>query len=557
MSLIVGLDDFGEAVHSQLDFIDKSLFIKEIFDRKAINVSVIIRPRRFGKTFNLSMLHHFLAPEVNGLKTAEMFSGLKIAQAGGDYMKEQGKHPVITVSFKSIKFSGYTQARESFAKLMSQVYTQYYPILMEANLYPHEKNTLDRILNEQSTDADLMDSLTNLSAYLYRYYKVKPWLLIDEYDTPIQAAHLYGYYEPMINLMRGLFGSALKGNSNIHRAVITGILRIAKENLFSGVNNLDVFSILSPEYAQHFGFTQEEVDTVLSKHGLPHLSDEIKKWYNGYHIGDYQIYNPWSISNCISKAGAIKPYWVNTSDNLLIKQTLARAEVKVKEEFETILAGKPIEATVNESTVFADLDGDSESVWGLLLFSGYLTAIQSRRIGIKNQCLLIPPNQEVSWLYPDIIRSWFLEELGEENYDWLLKSLTEGDLDTFLVILQKFLRESISYFDVSGAEPEKFYHGLVLGLIISLSKTHEVHSNKESGFGRYDVVLIPKDLEKLGIILEFKVVKGNKTLPETAEEALAQINARHYEVELQQRGIRRILKIGLGFRGKEVSLASH
>lgn len=557
MSLILGLDDFGEAVQSRLNFIDKSLFIKEIFDRRSTHVPVIIRPRRFGKTFNLSMLHHFLAAEVNGLKTANLFSNLKISEAGDDYMREQGQYPVISITFKSLKDKNFVDAYEQLCFLIAEIYREHRYLLNSDKLSEEDKKDFSDILKREVSSKSLLEnSLKALTRLLYLHYGVKPWLLMDEYDTPIQSAWLYGYYDPMIELMRGLFGNALKGNPNIHRAVITGILRIAKENLFSGVNNLDVYSILAPEYGEHFGFTEGEVDLALKQAELTHLTAEIKSWYNGYHVGDYRMYNPWSIVNCVNKAGAIVPYWVNTSDNLLIRQTLARAEASVKEKLELILEGQPITALINENTVFSDLDGDGEAVWGLLLFAGYLTVIRSKQQGIKSECVLIPPNREVASLYPDIIASWFSGKMGEQQYHWLFKSLTEGDMDVFLEILQKFLRESLSYFDMSGAQPEKFYHGLVLGLMVGLSKTYRVQSNKESGFGRYDILLIPKDLQKLGLIIEFKVAKMDKTLQETAEAALAQINACQYETELQQQGVQRILKIGLGFRGKEVALAS-
>jgi len=557
MSLIVGLDDFGKACENGLNFIDKSLFIKELLDNDHIEAAVIIRPRRFGKTFNLSMLQHFLAPEVNGLKTQGMFNGLKIAEAGDLYMQEQGKYPVIFISFKSIKKQNFADSYAQLIELMSQTYRQHDYLLSSSKLKDYERKIIERIITKNAIEPSLLEnSLYELSNCLLKHHGMKPWLLIDEYDTPIQSAYLQGYYDEMIGLMRSLLGSALKGNPHIHRAVITGILRIAKENLFSGVNNLDVYSILSPEYAQHFGFTQEEVDAVLAKENLTGLSDEIKKWYNGYHIGKYQIYNPWSIANCINKQGAIKAYWVNTSDNLLIKQTMARADERVKMQFETILAGKPIKVLINENTIFADLDQDSEALWGLFLFSGYLTALENHRVDIKSECVLTPPNQEVACLYPDIISSWFLEGLGEKNYYWFLKSLTEGDLETFLEILQRFLRTSASYFDVKGTEPERFYHGLVMGLIVGLSGSYRIQSNQESGYGRYDVMLIPQDLQKIGLVIEFKVGKVNKPLQETAEEALAQITARHYDTELQHCGVERILKIGLGFRDKEVALAS-
>ncbi|MCE3239467.1 MAG: putative AAA-ATPase, partial [Gammaproteobacteria bacterium] len=334
MSLIIGQDNFGETVRQQLNFIDKSLFIKEIFDNKEIAVSVIVRPRRFGKTFNMSMLHHFLAAEVNGLKTKNMFDDLKIAQVGETYMKHQGQYPVVFISFKNVKHSNYASTYNGMAKLMSQTYSEHLELLSSQKLNHHQKEIFLSVIEERATQASLQSSLFDLTHALYLHYGVKPWVLIDEYDTPTQAGYLENYYKEIIELMRGLLGSVLKSNANIHRAVITGILRIAKENLFSGLNNVQVFSVLDKEYSEHFGFTEPEVDEALEKNNLYHLSTDIKAWYNGYHIGNTQIYNPWSIANCIFEKGMLQPYWLNTSDNTLIKQTIAHANGLLKIECE-------------------------------------------------------------------------------------------------------------------------------------------------------------------------------------------------------------------------------
>ena len=404
--------------------------------------------------------------------------------------------------------------------------------------------------------AVLENSLKELSRFLHLHHGVKPWLLIDEYDTPIQSAYFHGYYDEMIELMRGIFGSALKGNANINRAIITGILRISKESLFSGVNNLKVFSILNQEYAEHFGFTEAEVDEALKKSNLDGLSREIKDWYNGYHIGNSQIYNPWSIANCINGKGALGPYWVNTSSNDLIKSSMASASAVVKEKFELILAGKAITETIMENMVFADLKSNSDALWSLLLFSGYLTSVKTDLVDGEFRCALQTPNQEVATLYRSVIREWFNAPFGASEYRAFLENLTTGQLDKFLKKLKQFLKESSSFFDVKGQHPEKFYHGFVLGLIVSLADTHTVQSNKESGDGRYDVMLIPKDTTQLGLILEFKVVEEGDILIEVAEQALKQIDERNYETELRQKAIQKILKIGLAFRGKSVEMRS-
>lgn len=555
MELILGLDDFGEVVASKLELVDKSLFIKEILDRRAIHVTLITRPRRFGKTLNLSMLQHFLAAEVNGLKTAGMFDNLKIAQAGANYMGEQGKHPVIFVSYKSIKFATYDQARAGLQKLMSSLYAQHYTIFESKVLYTHERAIFERILNQEATDEDLMSALADLSGYLHRHHGHKPWLLIDEYDTPIQSAYMNGYYEPMLAMMRGIFGNALKGNPNLHRAVVTGILRIAKENLFSGLNNLDVYSVLNTEYSEHFGFMESEVDAVLKAANLSVQAKEIKAWYNGYRMGNVQVYNPWSIAKCVNSGGIMQPYWVNTSDNGLIKQVMAQASGIVKQQFQALLQGEIIEAPIDETMVFSDLSR-SGVLWSLFLYAGYLTPVEIRMYDGETLAGLRTPNQEVDSLYRMIIRQWFDFSPWQQQRGILLDSLVNGELTNFLKELQKFLLESMRYFDVKGTEPERFYHGFVMGLIVGLAETHEVHSNKESGYGRYDVMIIPKDKRQLGLVIEFKIADSAEELATTAQQALEQIASRGYVTQLQQQGVNKVLTLGLGFYGKQVALAT-
>lgn len=556
MPLIVGIDDFGEVMKQQLHFVDKSLFIKKVFDNKNTQVSVITRPRRFGKTFNLSMLCYFLAFKVNGLITKGLFDNLKIAQLGDAYMNEQGKYPVIFLTLKSIKHTQYQEAMEGFSQLISQLYGQHIELLSNSVLHAHEKVVFERILNKKANSIELSFSLVWLCEYLYRYHQVKPWVLIDEYDTPIQSGYLHGYYDKLIDFMRGFFGNTLKGNPYLHRAVVTGILRIAKEGLFSGLNNVDVFSVLNEEYGDCFGFTEEEVSTLLEEFELQHLSNDIRSWYNGYYIGDTQIYNPWSIANCVNKEGLMKPYWVNTSDNALIKQLLAQASALIKEQFEHILQGRSIEVLIDENLIFTDLNKNQSALWSLLLFSGYLTAVETRLRDAEWICRLSSPNQEISALYRSIVRGWFTEPFGEEMYQRCLRSLVEGDLDSFLFLLKKFLFEAASFFDVKGNEPEKFYHGFIMGLMIGLSDNYVVQSNRESGYGRYDLLLIPKDSKGLGLILEFKIANTEMALHETAEKALMQINERRYAVDLQKKGIQKILAIGLAFYGKEVAMMS-
>ena len=418
-----------------------------------------------------------------------------------------------------------------------------------------EKMLYHKILAKQSTLSELQNSLRNLTEYLFRHTGKKPWLLIDEYDSPIQAAFLNGYYDEMVDLIRGLFSAALKTNPYLEKSVITGILRIAKESLFSGLNNVTVYTLLHSKYSEYFGFTEAEVDDILQHSDLKIQAPGIRAWYNGYLMGETVIYNPWSLANCIQENGLLRPYWVNTSDNLLVKHLLAQGDIAIKEQLESLLRQKPIEASIDENVGFGDIDHDQNAMWGLLLFSGYLKAVEKIPVKSGIECKLLPPNLEVEFLYENMIQGWFSESLGQNNYANFLKSLLRGDVEEFTLRLQDCLRQAMSVFDGSGKHPEKFYHGLALGMMVTLTKTYVVQSNRESGFGRYDVMLIPRDTTQLGIVIEFKSMRDAKTdLITAARQALQQIIDRRYSEVLKNHGISRILELGLAFYGKNVEV---
>ncbi|MCK4608671.1 MAG: AAA family ATPase [Gammaproteobacteria bacterium] len=554
MHLVIGDDNFGKIREKNLDFVDKSLFIKTVLDDIETEVSLITRPRRFGKTLNLSMLHHFLAAEVGGLSTKDLFKGLKIIQAGEKYSAQQGKYPVIFITFKEIKESNFAMAYDRLYELILKIFDGFSYLIDSSELTDRQKRSYQLILNREANQAQIAAALQLLTECLYQHHKIKPWLLIDEYDTPIQAAYVNGYYDEMMIFIKGLFGAALKSNSALHRSVITGILRIAKESLFSDLNNLTAYSMLTDEFSEHFGFTETEVKSLLQQAELKHLYDDIKAWYNGYIMGTKTVvYNPWSIANCIKNRGNLKPYWINTSDNVLIKLLLQQADGYIKEKFEQILQGDTIEALINENMAFGDLYDNKEAIWSLLLFSGYFKVVnanQGEDLDIK--CLLASPNKEVDSLYKNIISKWFTDKAGQKQYDSLLRNLVEGNIEEFKAIFQRFLLETMSFFDATETHPEKFYHGLVLGMIVSLSNTHIIKSNHESGFGRYDVMIIPKDKSKLGLIIEFKATNKEDDLENAANTAMKQIEDRQYETELKQHGINNILKLAMAFKGKDV-----
>ncbi len=549
----IGGSDFAEMVDKRLDFVDKTLFIKEVFDNPGVKVTVITRPRRFGKTLNLSMLRCFLAAEIYSRTTQHLFEGLKIAELGDEYMQYQGKYPVIFISFKDVKDHDYEKTYANLCHLLSQLYREHQYLLSSSKLTEDERKTFLSILKEDATAAHIRTALFDLCYYLYQHHGIKPWILIDEYDSPIQAGYLHGYYDSIIQVMRGLFGSALKDNNFVEKVVITGILRVSKDSLFSGVNNIKVYSTFNTEYSEHFGFTETEVESLLQKANLKHCYTKIRQWYNGYQIGNSTIYNPWSVINCLQAQGLIGLYWSNTSGNELVKHLLAHGDETIKKELETIIQGDSITALIDENLVFSDLEKNRDGLWSMLFFCGYLKATHTELKDGKIQCELASPNQEITALYRDIIRSWLSDSIGYSQYLEFLLSLIESRVDEFADRLQRYLIETLSIFDTTGHEPEKFYHGFVLGMMVSLSETHEVKSNYESGYGRYDVMLIPKDREQLGIILEFKTVREKKTsLKQAAQDALRQIIQRQYAAQLHQQGIHNILQMGLAFRGKQV-----
>ncbi len=565
LKLPIGYDNFGKVVKNKLNIVDKTLFIKELLDDKIAEIILITRPRRFGKTLNLSMLHYFFADIAYGEKTAGLFDNLKIAQAGAEYMLHQGKYPVIFVSFKDIKDHGFEHAYRFLIGLLSELYGEHSYLLNSTKLEDKDIHVFTRILNKQAEEEEIVNALKLLSTFLYKHHGIKPWLLIDEYDTPIQSAYVHGYYEEMISLMRNMFGAVLKTNPYLERAVLTGILRVAKESLFSGLNNLKVYSILNSKYAEYFGFTEVEMQGLLMQAKLEHKVDEVKNWYNGYVFGGTTVYNPWSIANYFDE-GTAKPYWINTSDNKLIRDLIIKSSDRFKTKLEDLLAGKPIECDINEDMVFGDLGYRSEmAIWSLLLLSGYLNVLKKEMIDDELKVTLDIPNHEVRSLYRRIIKNWLTDEQDDELYNEILSTLLAGDIDRFADHLALFMEQTISYHDF-GNDPEAFFHGLLIGLTASLynNKNYKITSNRESGYGRYDYLIFSHDLTKPTVILELKRVKKSKAdmsekqlnelLDKTAAEALEQIAAKNYLAEAKKLGATKIIQIGLAFCGKRFSI---
>ncbi len=565
MKLPIGYDNFRSIIEKNLTFVDKSLFIKDFIDDEGTQVALITRPRRFGKTLNLSMLHHFFAAEVHGKPTNGLFKGLKIMEQGDLYGQHQGKYPVVFMSFKDIKQASFENAFIKFKELFFDVYKEYSYLLDSNKLIDSQKHFFELILNQTISPPQLESALKFITECLYQHHEgIKPLLLIDEYDTPVQAAYIGNYYDPMVGFMRGLFGAGLKGNPYLHRALLTGILRVSKESLFSGLNNLEVYSLLRPEYSQYFGFTAEEVAMLLQESHLDVTLEAIQTWYNGYQVGNTVVYNPWSIVNCIKRQGVLQPYWVNTSDNALIKELLIQSSASFKHHFEGLLEGNVVEKFLDENFVFPDLKRNPSVVWSLLWMTGYLKVVSFQETLQGTLCQLQIPNQEIKNLYRQIIEQWLSNGKGIEWYNQFLQDLLTGNVTGFEEGLRDIMLQTASVHDLAR-EPEAFYQGLMLGLTASLDKNHyEKKSNRESGYGRYDIAIIPKDTSKLAILLELKSVKAAKKdneedlderLQKEARLALEQIENHAYQAELQQRGLQDILNIGLAFCGKTFQMA--
>ena len=550
----VGTSNFKELIEKNHFFVDKSLLIKE-FVQNGAKVILTPRPRRFGKTLNMSMLKHFFDIE-NKEENKDLFKGLKIENEK-EIMKMQGQYPVIFLSFKDQKHFNFNNLEESISILISHLFRDYEYLLDSEKLSELDKKELMRYMAKEASVIEYSGGLSVLMKFMYKHYNEKIIVLIDEYDVPLQEAFIRGYYEEALVLVRNILTAALKDNVYLEKSLVTGILRVAKESIFSGLNNLEVNTILGLNFNNKFGFEEDEVKDLLQYYDLEAKMDEVKNWYNGYMFGGKVIYNPWSVLNYIKNyEQGFMPYWINSSGNELIKRLLSRGTKETKECLEELIKGNTITKIVDDHIVMKEVDEDEENIWSFLTMSGYLKPVKQELLRGKMKCELKIPNEEVHIFYENLIEKWFKESLTSQNYNTMLKALITKDIETFDEIFTEFIMRNMSYFDVSGKEPEKVYHAFVLGMIVSLNNEYEVKSNKESGYGRYDVMLIPRDASNLGIIIEFKRIKetNSKTIKTGIEEALKQIEENKYEAELIDRGVGDILKLAIVFKGKKVKI---
>lgn len=547
--LPVSISDFAKLITGNYYFVDKSLFIKELLDSGA-GVTLIPRPRRFGKTINMSMIRYFF--EKSDVSRRHLFDGLKIEQHP-KCMAKQGQYPVIFLTFKDVKERSWAACQKSIKNVVAEEFRRHDYLLSGVSLDDVQKREFREIVDKSADLVAYSQSLATLTAHLAKHHQREPILLIDEYDAPIHAAFLNNYYDDVISFMRNFLSGGFKDNSNLEFGVLTGILRISKESIFSGLNNLEVNTFLQEIHSDKFGLLEAEVTEVLTYFGRYSDLEKVRAWYDGYQSRTCKLYNPWSIIN-FTKSGDFLPYWANSSDNAMLKQVLKGGPDGIKDDCEELLRGEIITKEINENIVMPELLVSTRAVWNLLFMSGYLTFENLRFVGRKRFVDLKIPNEEVCEIYDTQILSWFqTTRQSEQQYQSMLTSLLEGDRENFKFLFTRFAQETLGVFDVTGTHPERFYHGFVLGMLASLRESYDVVSNHESGFGRYDVSIFPRDVAKIGIIFEFKVVDPdrNQTLESEAQNALKQIEDRQYEAAMRARGITNIIKIGISFEGKK------
>ncbi|MDM8537224.1 AAA family ATPase [Desulfobacterales bacterium HSG17] len=542
----MGLSDFKNLIKEDNYYIDKTMFIKDVIESSS-EILLFPRPRRFGKTLNLSMLRYFF--EKTDKDTSGLFKGLEIGKEK-IFKTCQGKYPVIFMTFKDVKHLNWEYCLNS---LKSVIYCEFarHRYLMDSDiLFSEEKKYFKQVIERSLPDADYQDALKYLSMYLQRFYNMPVVILIDEYDTPIHAGYTGGYYEQIISFMRNFLSGGLKDNPYLLKGVLTGILRVAKESVFSGLNNLGVYTLLDKDFNIFYGFTEVEVKNLLKDYDMSDRYEDAASWYNGYVFGGEIIYNPWSILQFIHRKPKIpSPYWVNTADTSMIDHIATKGDRELKEEIGQILEGQTIKKQIYDSIVMKDLEVRTNLLWSFLLFSGYLKVVGEK--GRKNTYHLAIPNKEIRYIYEEMIERWFDKKVRSEFLEDMTGALEKGDIKLFEIMLRKVVLQIMSYHDFSG-EPEKVYHALVLGMLVWMSWTYDIRSNRESGYGRYDIMLKPKDLTKHGIIIEFKIVDDEETPKQTLERAMEQIEKRKYAAELEAAGVKDIIKIAIAFKGKEL-----
>lgn len=549
----MGIEDFKTIIDKKCYFVDKTLMIKDLIDSRAM-VTLFTRPRRFGKTLNMSMICRYF--EKTDEDNSYLFRGLKISETGTEYLEYMGKYPVISVSLKSMKQPNFEMAFSEFKKLIANEVWRHNEILNSESIMPSQLEKLNLICRGTAENSDYYTSLKLLSDCLFEVYGEKVIILIDEYDVPLENAYFRGFYEQMTDLVRSVFESALKTNFSLEFAVLTGCLRISKESIFTGLNNLKVNSVRSGEFSEYFGFTEKEVESLAKYYSIENKMPDIKKWYDGYRFGITEIYNPWSVLNYIQNEIAIsdsppEPYWSNTSSNSIIHKLVTESDETTREMIEELVNGSSITVPIHEDIVYSDIDVNTEQIWSFLLLTGYLKQISTE---LRNNIIYITvmiPNLEIKSIYQRTILQWFREKTNSNSRDELFNALVSRNTQAVEDIICDWLDETISFYD----EKEQYYHGFLTGLFSGF-KGYSLKSNRESGDGRPDLLILERKRRKTAIIIEIKADKDFLKLDDLCNQALNQIEINRYESELVQEGYSDIIKYGIAFCKKSCKVKS-
>lgn len=553
--LPIGISNFKNT-SSNYYYVDKTLMIKEFLDTKP-TVTLFTRPRRFGKTLNMDMLRVFF--EKTDEDTSIYFQDKKIWTCGERYRKHQGKYPVIFLTFKDIKYETWDLAFNAIAQLLRSEYLRHSEILDNPDISKYEKQDFDKIASGSTDEVDLAVSLGKLSQMLDEYYGTAPIIIIDEYDTPIQNGYSKGYYDQVVSFMRNLFSGAFKDNSHLSFGFLTGILRVAKESIFSGLNNLKVNSILENRYSEYFGFTKDEVKAMLRYYGKTNKFEEVCRWYDGYLFGETEIFNPWSVINYIDDDCSPRAFWQSTGSNSIIGEIISNATLEIQENLQLLMQGKAISTYVDTAVIYPDIRKNPYTIYSFLLMAGYLKIVDRKALYDGNDiCTIAIPNKEIFYVYEKEILSCLADVISPSTAIAIQQAIIMKDIPNLQKYLQDFLRQTISIYDTSS---ESFYHGLMLGLYAIMNNCYKVTSNREAGDGRYDIQMMPLNMKMPGILIELKVLRGTVD-PESVTEklkvlsktAIQQINEKNYAAGMRDEGVTQMMKLGIAFYKKQAEI---
>ena len=547
LPLPIGISDYRKA-SGEYYYVDKTLLIRDFIDERP-QVSLFTRPRRFGKTLNMDMLRVFF--ERSKEDTSVYFKDKKIWRCGKEYQDYQGKYPVIYVTFKDVKCDDWENAYDLIYKIIRNEIERHSELLSSDKISAYEKKYLTSMLNGEANENDVAFTFLNLSRMLHTHYGVAPIIIVDEYDTPIQQGHVRGYYDQVIDFMRALFSGGLKDNPHLSYGFLTGILRVAKESIFSGLNNLKINSILDNRYSEYFGFTPEEVREMAEYYGVPEKYDEICEWYDGYRFGKTEIFNPWSVIGYFNNECVPRAFWQSTGSNDIISEVLNNATMETYEKLESLLQGKSIVTNIDTGVIYPQIQNNPASVYSFLLVTGYLKTITNdQTFGGDYICEVALPNKEISYVYSKEILSKFENMIPQSTASAIQTAIYTMDISKLKELLERFLIHTVSFHDTAN---ETFYHGLILGLCAMLNNQYRLTSNREAGNGRFDIQMLPLNKLLPGILIELKAGKDctEEQLSRLADAALKQINDKQYDADMMAQGVKEILQYGIAFSGKK------